>query len=272
MRRAYNCEFTFPGGDSTMHHGHRRTLLAVLACGAASLAGCKVGDVKPEDQAPLISGYTCCNFHHEKDWINDGNYAQLPMIPAGSPIKVTSYGSNRAHVEIEGKPYRLGHDYGREQETLDQWVRKLVVDQDPKVKLATYPPAVRKAVQSGQIMIGMTKEQVIMAVGHPLTNENPRLDAPLWRYWWSSFGEYQVHWNGDRVSKVTGHEATVALMLAPGNAATAPASATTTAPATEGTASATAKKSTAKKATAKKPATQKGTETDGKSASGSTSK
>ena len=261
-----------------MHHGHRRALLAVLACGAAALAGCKVGEVKPEDQVPLISGYTCCNFHYEKDWINDGNYAQLPMIPAGSPIKVISYGSNRAQVEIEGKPYRLGHDYGREQETLEQWVRKLVVDQDPKVKLAAYPPAVRKAIQNGQIMVGMTKEQVIMAVGYPLTNENPRLDAPLWRYWWSSFGEYQVHWSGDRVGKVTGHDATVALMLAPGNAAAAPAATTApTAPATStkptaATPAAPTKKPATKKATAKLPATQKGTETDGKPASSSTSK
>lgn len=261
-----------------MDHGHRRTWLALLACGAAALPGCTVGEVKPEDRVPLISGYTCCNFHYEKDWINDGNYAQLPMIPAGSPIKVISYGNSRAQVEIEGRPYRLSHDYGREQETLEQWVRKLVVDQDPKVKLATYPPAVRQAIQSGQIMVGMTKEQVIMSLGYPLTNENPRIDAPLWRYWWSSVGEYQVHWSAERVSKVTGPGATVALVLAPGNAAAIPPStAGSTAPATStkpsaATPAAPTKKSAAKKDATKKPATSKGTETDGKPASRSTSK
>ena len=72
-------------------------------------------------------------------------------------------------------------------------------------------------------MIGMTKAQVIMSLGHPMTSENPRLDAPLWRYWWSSFGEYQVYWQGDRVSKVTGHPQTLALMLAPGDATPKPA-------------------------------------------------
>jgi hypothetical protein len=195
-------------------------------------AGCNEQNVRPGDDKPaMLSGYTCCNFHYENDWINDGNYAQLPMIPAGSPIRVIDYGRYRAQVEIDGKPFRLGLDYGRTAETTEQWVAKLIVASDPKLKMAGYPNAVRQAIQNGQVMVGMTKEQVIMALGHPLTNENPRLDAPLWRYWWSSFGEYQVYWNGNRVSKVTGHPETVALMLAPGNAAGAPAATAPAAPA-----------------------------------------
>src|SRR5262249_34693942 len=61
-------------------------------------------------------GFACCNLHYSKDWISDGNYAELPMIPVGTPIEVQSYGKNRAYVVIDGKPMRLGHDYGRDQE------------------------------------------------------------------------------------------------------------------------------------------------------------
>lgn len=193
-------------------------MLAVMAVALAT--GCNREAVRPEEKPALPSGYTCCNFHYDKDWINDGNYAQLPMLPAGSPIKVIEYGRYRVHVDIDGKPFRLGLDYGRERETTEQWIAKLVVHDDPKAKLAGYPAAVRKAIQNGQIMVGMTREQVIMALGYPLTSENPRLDAPYWRYWWSSFGEYRVHWNGGgRVSGVTGNADTVTLMLATGNAA-----------------------------------------------------
>jgi hypothetical protein len=203
-----------------MYRRHRGPWRAILAGTAVLLAaGCTPEGVKPDEKPGMLSGYTCCNFHYEKDWINDGNYAQLPMIPAGSPIKVTDYGRYRAHVDINGQPFRLGLDYGRDAETTEQWVAKLIVAIDPKAKLASYPAAVRQAIQKGQIMVGMTKEQVIMAVGYPLTNENPRLDAPFWRYWWSSFGEYQVHWSGDRVSQVTGDPATVTLMVASGTAA-----------------------------------------------------
>lgn len=208
----------------------KRTLFAFVAAALAA-AGCKKDDVKPDQTAaPAVepTGYTCCNFHYSGDWINDGNYAQLPMIPAGTPILLKSIDRYIAYVEIEGKKFRLGLDYGRTQETTEQWANKLIVKSDPKARLATYSPAVRKAIQSGQIMVGMTKEQVIMSLGHPMTSENPRLDAPYWRYWWSSWGEYKVHWNGaGRVKEVTGHPETVAYMLAQGHAAPEPAPAST---------------------------------------------
>lgn len=205
----------------------KRTLFACVAAALAA-AGCKKDEVKPDQAAaaPAVepTGYTCCNFHYNGDWINDGNYAQLPMIPAGTPILLKSIDRYIAYVEIDGKKYRLGLDYGRTQETTEQWANKLIVKSDPKAKLATYSPAVRKAIQAGQIMLGMTKEQVIMSLGYPMTSENPRLDAPYWRYWWSSWGEYKVHWNGaGRVKEVTGHPETVAYMLAQGHAAPEPA-------------------------------------------------
>lgn len=80
----------------------------------------------------------------------------------------------RAYVEVDGKPMRLGHDYGREQETTEQWVNKLVVVEDPRLKIVKYPPAIRKAIEAGKLMKGMTKRQVIISVGYPQTNENPK--------------------------------------------------------------------------------------------------
>ena len=41
----------------------------------------------------------------------------------------------------------------------------------------------------------MTKEQVIISVGYPLTSENFSLDVPEWRMWVSSFGEYRIIWD-----------------------------------------------------------------------------
>lgn len=210
-------------------HRHRIKRSIVLLSAAATIfaGGCRKDEVKPdatEASPELRSGYTCCNFRYSHDWINDGNYAELPMIPAGSPIKLNRIDRYVAYADIDGKPFRLGLDYGRALETTEQWVEKLIVQDDPKARLATYAPAVRKAIQNGQIMRGMTREQVIMSLGYPETDQNPDLGAPLWRYWRSSFGEYQVHWNSaGRVSDITGHTETVQLMTAAGNATAAPA-------------------------------------------------
>jgi hypothetical protein len=152
-------------------------------------------------------GYACCDLHFDKDWINDGNSAELPMIPAGTPIEVLNYGRQRAAVKVDGKPMRLGHDYGRDQESLDAWVNKIVVKDDPRGRIGSYPSAVQEAIHQGKVMIGMTREQVIVAVGYPLTSENPSIDAAQWRMWRSSHGEYQLNFSRDgRLMSVTGDD------------------------------------------------------------------
>lgn len=186
-----------------------------------TLAACKSQETRSEDgnpptevkkEAAVRNGYACCNLHYSGDWISDSNLAQLPFIPVGTPIKVLKIDGYRANIEVDGKPYRLGLDYGRAEETTEQWVAKLVVLDDPKAKIAKFPPPVRAAIGKGQLMKGMSREQVIMAVGHPQTNENPRLDGPYWRYWWSSFGPYYVYWAKGNVSKIDGHVETVGNM------------------------------------------------------------
>jgi hypothetical protein len=157
-------------------------LLAVLAAGAAAAQN------RPE-------GYTCCNLHYDKDWISDANRRQLPMIPAGAKIKVLDYGSNRANVEIDGKPMRIGHDYGRGEESLEKFIAKLVVKTDPQVKVKRYPEKVRAAIKEGRVIPGMTRDQVILAVGYPPTHKTPSLDASVWNLWASRAGRYEVHWN-----------------------------------------------------------------------------
>jgi len=192
------------------------TAAALLACNGNSNET-RPDDGKPTAQAKkaetfIRSGYACCNLHYDGDWISDSNLAQLPFIAAGTPINVKKIDGYRAYVEVDGKPMRLGLDYGRVQETTEQWVNKIVVLDDPRPRIAKFAPATRKAIEAGKLMRGMSKEQVIMAVGHPQTNENPNLNGPYWRYWWSSFGPYYVYWAKGTVSKIDGHSETVGHM------------------------------------------------------------
>ena len=167
-----------------------------------------------KDEAPLREGYTCCNLHYEGDWISDSNFGSLPFIPAGTPVKMKSYGRHRIHVEMDGKAMRIGHDYGREQETLEKFAEKLIVPDDVKAKIARYPTGVREAIRLGQITPGMNKEQTLIAVGHPETDQTASLEAPVWNYWASSFAPYQVIWgkNG-RIKEITTDPATRARMV-----------------------------------------------------------
>jgi len=196
-------------GSSALQAGVFRDVLA------------SVGLAKPSPPPPPPpgsglprQGFACCNLHFDKDWINDGNYAKFPLIPAGTPIEVQSYGKNRAFVKVEGKQMLLGHDYGRDQETLDQWVNKIVVSDDPRARIANYPQAVQEAIRAGKLTLGMTREQAIVAVGYPMTSENGPLESSTWKMWRSTHGEYDLNFGPDGgITSITGDDEAVGQMV-----------------------------------------------------------
>ena len=178
----------------------RCSATVVLLLAGSALLTLANGGAEAADKTGLHlprQGFACCNLHVEGDWISDGNYAGLPMLPAGTPIKVTSLGRHKAFAEVGGKKMRLGHDYGRSEESLEQWVSKIVVEEDPKPKIAAYPADVQAAISEGRVVLGMTREQAVVAIGYPLTSETPSFDSLLWRHWVSSFEEYQLRWGSD---------------------------------------------------------------------------
>jgi hypothetical protein len=131
-------------------------------------------------------------------WISDSNYLESGKftIPLGTPVKVLEYGRNRVHVEIDGQRQAIGNDYSRTI-ALPEFARRYVVSENPAERLKTFPPAVQEAIQSSRVSRGMTREQVLMALGYPIASETPHLDARLWKYWLWTFSPFDVHFGAD---------------------------------------------------------------------------
>ncbi|MBO9513458.1 MAG: hypothetical protein J7549_05010 [Variovorax sp.] len=142
---------------------------------------------------PTFSGYLCCNLRTDGSWASDSNYAESGkrIIPVGTPVRVTGYGRYRVQVEIGGGKQAIGNDYSRDID-LGSFAQRWVVQDDPAPKIASFPPKIREAIKEARVTKGMTRDQVAMAVGWPISSENPKLDAEIWRMWISSFAEYQV--------------------------------------------------------------------------------
>ena len=190
----------------------RRSTAAFLAALLTACAG-GPGGTQPESEsvvpvraAPttyIQSGYACCNLRYDGDQIKDSNLGQLPFIAAGTPVRVKTIDDHVAQVDIDGRPMRLVLE-NRGAETIQKWLARIVVGEDPRTRLAAYPPAVRDAIRAGKLAKGMTREQVIMAVGYPQTSDKLPLNGPHWRYWWSGFSPYYVYWSRDKVSRIDG--------------------------------------------------------------------
>ncbi len=113
------------------------------------------------------------------------------IIPVGTPVKVTGYGRYRAYLEVDGSKQALGNDYSRDLE-MGSFVARYVLSDDPRLRIAKFPAKIRDAINNGQLTTGMTRDQVMMSVGMPVSSENPSLDAKIWRFWRQSDAEFQV--------------------------------------------------------------------------------
>ena len=149
-------------------------------------------------------GFLCCNMRTDGNWISDSNYEESgkSIIPVGTPVKFKSLGRNRVEIEIDGKTQYLGNDYSRDL-SLEVFAKRYIVARNPKQLLATMPPRIREAVNSAKVAVGMSREQVVMAVGYPISSETPNLNAPAWKFWLWSFSPFTVHFDSQgRVNRI----------------------------------------------------------------------
>ncbi len=151
------------------------------------VVGAKVSGRVPRVPDPVAPdtdiAYTCCNLRYEAKWISDANEFGHWFIPAGARIQVKSYGRHHAEVLINGKAMTLAQDYGGKHETLRQYTAKLIVRDDPRVRLATWAPELQAAIGAGKLLPGMTREQVMMSLGPPRADATPSMTSARWRYW-----------------------------------------------------------------------------------------
>ncbi|CAN5266370.1 hypothetical protein BH11PSE11_BH11PSE11_27820 [soil metagenome] len=143
------------------------------------------------------ASFACCNLRFNEEWISDENLWGLPFIPAGTPIVLREFGRNRVHVLVDGRPMTIGHDYGRKQETKEQYAAKVVTKEDPSPLIASASPAVQEAIRSGKVLLGMNKQQVIVSLGFPRTDLTASLDATLWNYSTLEGDGFRLNWAAD---------------------------------------------------------------------------
>jgi hypothetical protein len=150
----------------------------------AVVAGSRVAIPPDPELVKQMEGatFTATNLRYEGDWISEVSWLNQSFIPAGSRLKVVDYGSNRASVLVDGKKMRMGIDWSRGKETIQQFVARATTGEDPRKKIAEYPEKVRDAIRAGRVFAGMTKDQVLLSLGRPRVDFVPSLSANEWKY------------------------------------------------------------------------------------------
>jgi hypothetical protein len=150
----------------------------------AEVAGSRASTSADPEALKAMEGavFVATNLRYDGDWISDASMAHLPFVPIGSKLKVVELGTNRASILVDGRKMRMGLDWSRGHETMQQFVARLTAAEDPRAKLASLPDKLRSAITAGRIFAGMGREHVLLALGRPRFDFTPVLDAQEWRY------------------------------------------------------------------------------------------
>jgi hypothetical protein len=177
----------------------------LLAAAALLVSACH-----PEIPHPYAGTdrYLCCNVHYEKLEASDLNAQVGTLIPYGTRVHIIRVRKNRVEFQPEGHPQLvLEYRYGRRTQPFETYIQQMFVDEDPRAKLrrSRLPKGRLKAIEEGTVEPGMTRDQVLMAIGYPPAHRTPALASREWHYWTTRWGgEYSVFFGDDeRVARVT---------------------------------------------------------------------
>jgi hypothetical protein len=154
--------------------------IVVLLAGCASKSKRSVAD-------PRVGKvfYLCCNLRYDpkKPEITDAIPTQGTLIPFATRVEVQKVTTDTVLFQAAGHPpITLDYDHGTKALPFDHYLGRLFVTEDPRLKLKKVPARQVKLVEKGSLAPGMTRDQVLMAVGYPPADRTPSLEATSWIY------------------------------------------------------------------------------------------
>ena len=173
------------------------TTLVMLGCGPAKLTPAQQTLVN--SQATM---YTQVPMWTEKNKIQGLNFSRGLLIPINSQIKIISASNNGIVIEYIGAKitYTTSTKYTKidTSKMLDRLFAK------SKVDLSKYEQSVQDNIKNAKVVVGMTKEEVLLSRGYPPLHQTLSLEANLWKYWDHRFKTSQYKFKDNRVVEIIG--------------------------------------------------------------------
>lgn len=144
--------------------------------------------VLPPAITPVVgeSYFTRYNFWHERNAHVTTNYSRGFFVQINTRVKLTYLAQGTMRLELpSGESVDI--------KLIPEFTQRPLADIASEL-LGTDPVPIEKlgdelagSIGSGEIRLGMTKEQVLMTRGYPPRHRTPRLEADNWVYWSSRF-------------------------------------------------------------------------------------
>ncbi len=140
-------------------------------------------------------------------WAEEGrhhttNYSQGIHLPVNTRVTIQDTNRERIILHVPEMDFQVTminapkHTQKDIEEIYNQYFGNAQVD------LSGFSAAERRAIERGEVEIGMSKEAVLLARGYPPSHATPSTNMDTWTYWRHRFGRNLVHFKNGRVSEI----------------------------------------------------------------------
>jgi hypothetical protein len=182
---------------------------------AALLASCSPMRGEPFD--PDLEGrdlYLCCNLYFDiARAASDANYERYrssgygpgPELAAGTRVKIVKVGSSGVQFTPEDSSaiYTLGFSYGKKVMSARDYFANIFRQSDPTESLQGVSRRLQIAIEQGQLIEGMTREQALMTRGYPPAHRTPDLAADEWIYFVTGGTIDRVKFSAGKIASIS---------------------------------------------------------------------
>lgn len=152
--------------------------------------------------------YTAYNMWFEKpERLYAINYKAGNIIPAGTEVKDVQVGSGRKGI-LRGRPMisfttvKDGMTYAVEFQgkfhpglTPEDYAKKMFTDKDFAALTKGMSAAEVEAIKQGKLVVGMSRDAVLVSYGYPPEHVTPSLKNETWTYWMNRFRKKEVYFD-----------------------------------------------------------------------------
>lgn len=175
-------------------------LFTVLVCALSIHAAgkAKAGAISVPEEGTL---YTQFSFFYEKNRYLTTNYRRGILVPVNTEVKLVT--SNQESIVVKlpnGQDLQIINIKEFSGEGIDGILARTFANQP--VDLSPYTEAEEKAIMTGEVITGMRKSAVIVALGYPPKHKTPNLQLDQWVYWQNRFRTFVVHFRNDKVIQI----------------------------------------------------------------------
>jgi len=187
----------------------KKILLALVAIFGFGLffTGCGGAKLSPEVQKNFDENaklYTTRNMHYNvtrggAKIVDTTNYQIGILIPVNSEVTMKSINKRDIVFIYKGQEIILRNKAKYTGLNIDGIAKRYFSTQ--KVDLNKFSEKERKAIKTAQVVPGMSKEAVIIALGTPPAHVTPSTEMDQWKYWRTRWATFYINFeNGKTVN------------------------------------------------------------------------